>query len=97
SATPTADERRVYVCWANPKEYLVVALDHDGKEAWRADLGPFRSGHGFGSSPIVHEDLLIVPNDQDGTSSVVALECTTGKVRWKVPRKAKATYTTPCI
>jgi outer membrane protein assembly factor BamB len=97
SATPAADGRRVYVCWANPQEYLVVAVDHDGKEAWRADLGPYRSGHGFGASPIVCGDLLIVPDDQDGPSTLVALDCATGQVRWKVPRRSKATYTTPCL
>jgi outer membrane protein assembly factor BamB len=97
SATPAVDGRQVYTCWGNPKEYLVVAHEHDGKEAWRIDLGSYRSGHGFGASPIVHDGLLIVPNDQDGPSSLVALECATGKVRWKIPRKAKATYTTPCI
>jgi len=97
TATPAVDERHVYVCWGNAREYLVVALDHDGKEVWRADLGSFKSGHGFGPSPIVHEDLLIVPNDQNGDSALYGLERTTGKVRWKVPRQSKAHYTTPCV
>jgi outer membrane protein assembly factor BamB len=97
SATPAVDERHVYLCWGSPKEYLVVALDHDGKEVWRTDLGPFRSGHGFGASPIVHEDLLIVPNDQDGQSALFGLDRATGNVRWKVPRRSKASYTTPCV
>jgi outer membrane protein assembly factor BamB len=97
SATPAVDERHVYVSWANAKEYLVIALDHAGKEKWRVDLGPFRSGHGFGASPIVHQDLVIVPNDQDGDSSAIALESATGKVRWKVPRKSKSSFATPCV
>jgi outer membrane protein assembly factor BamB len=97
SATPVLDEKHVYVSWAGPKEYLVAAVDHDGKEIWRTDLGPYRSGHGFGTSPIVHGDLLIVPSDQDGPSTLFALECGTGKVRWKVPRKSKASYATPCV
>jgi outer membrane protein assembly factor BamB len=97
SATPAVDERHVYVSWGSPKDFLVAALDHDGKEAWRTDLGPFRAGHGFGASPIVHEDLLIVPNEQDGQSSLVALERDTGKVRWKAPRRSKSGYATPCV
>jgi outer membrane protein assembly factor BamB len=97
TASPAVDEKRVYVCWGSPREYLVVALDHDGKEVWRADLGTFKSGHGFGPSPIVCGDLLIVPSDQDGTSAVFGLERATGKMRWKVPRRSKASYTTPCI
>jgi outer membrane protein assembly factor BamB len=97
TATPTVDDRRVYVCWGNAGEYLVVALDHDSNEVWRVDLGPFKGGHGFGPSPIVHGDLLVVPSDQDGPSVLYGLEATTGKVRWKVPRKSKASYTTPCV
>jgi outer membrane protein assembly factor BamB len=97
SATPAVDDRHVYVSWANAKEYLVIALDHAGTERWRVDLGPFRSGHGFGASPIVYRDLVILANDQDGESSLVALESASGKVRWKLPRKSKSSYATPCV
>jgi outer membrane protein assembly factor BamB len=97
TATPAVDERGVYVAWGNAKEYLVVALDHDGKELWRADLGTFKSGHGFGPSPVVHESLLVLACDQEGPSALYGLECATGKVRWKSPRKSKAHYSTPCV
>lgn len=97
SSTPTVDEQHVYVCWANPKEYLAIALTHEGKEVWRADVGTFRSGHGFGTSPIVYEDLVILADDQDGPGFLIALESKSGKVRWKLPRRSRATYTTPCI
>jgi outer membrane protein assembly factor BamB len=45
----------------------------------------------------VHGDLLIVPNDQEGPSALFALDCTKGDVRWKVPRKSKSAYSTPCV
>jgi outer membrane protein assembly factor BamB len=97
SATPAVDEQRVYVCWGGPGDFLVAALGHDGKEVWRTDLGPYRAGHGFGASPIVHGDLLVVPGDQDGPSALFGFDCATGKLRWKTPRKSRATYTTPCV
>ena len=97
SATPTVDSRSVYVTWASPKEYLVVALDHDGEVRWRVDLGPFKSSHGFGASPIIHDGLLIVANEQNGPSFIVALDCDTGAIRWKVPRRSKASFSTPCV
>src|SRR5262245_37537027 len=97
SATPAVDERHVYVSFATPKEYLVVALDHDGAEKWRTDLGPFKAGHGFGASPIVHDDLVIVPNDQDGASFLAGLDRANGAVRWKTPRQGRSTYSTPCV
>jgi outer membrane protein assembly factor BamB len=97
SATPAVDERHLYVCWGSPKQYLVVALDHNGKEIWRVDLGPYRSGHGFGASPIVFGDTVVIPDDQDSRGALYGLHRSNGKTRWKVPRRSKATYTTPCV
>jgi outer membrane protein assembly factor BamB len=97
SSTPAVDERHVYVCWANAKEYRVIALSYDGKETWRTDVGTFQSGHGFGASPIVHENMVILANDQDGPGFLIALESKSGKVRWRLSRRSRATYTTPCI
>lgn len=97
SATPAADAKRLYVSWATPKEYIVLALDHEGTELWRRDLGPFKTGHGFGVSPIVHDDLLVIANEQDGESSLVALSAADGRARWQVPRDSQVTYSTPCV
>lgn len=99
SSTPALDKDRVYMTWATPDEYIVVALDQaKGRELWRRDLGPFQGEHGYGASPIVFEDLLIVTNDQDGESFVIAFDCTSGKTRWKAERLTEvAAYSTPCI
>jgi outer membrane protein assembly factor BamB len=97
SATPAVDARHLYVAFADARQYLVVALTHDGTEAWRVELGPFLAGHGFGASPVVHEGVVAVANDQDGPGCLLGLDRDTGKVLWKVPRKSRATYTTPCV
>jgi outer membrane protein assembly factor BamB len=63
-------------------------------------LGEFESQHGHGASPIIHENTVIVTNDQDGDSFVIALELATGKPVWKTPRRPAPTFTaygTPCI
>jgi outer membrane protein assembly factor BamB len=101
SSTPTVDDQRVYCAWATPEQFSLVALNHDGSQAWRANLGPFVSMHGFGASPILYEDLVIVTNDQDADSSLIALDRKGGQTRWKVPRKVvekqSASYAAPCI
>lgn len=98
SPTPCVDAERVYVSWSSPESYLVVALDHAGNEAWRCDLGPYVSQHSAGPSPIVYENLLIVGNDQDGESFLVALDKTSGQVVWKTPRRSDhVSYATPCV
>lgn len=99
SSTPALDEESVYYAWANPDSLRVIALrQEDGTPIWEVDLGPFVSQHGFGASPIVYRDLVILPNEQDGESFVVALDSQSGKIRWKTPRRTqKAAYSTPCL
>jgi outer membrane protein assembly factor BamB len=64
SATPTVDGNGVVVVWSTPKQLLMLALDLDGKEMWRKDLGPYVGMHGSGSSPIIVGDQVILANDQ---------------------------------
>jgi outer membrane protein assembly factor BamB len=98
SSTPAADDRHVYLAWASPESLQVVALSHDGARAWRRDLGPVDFKHGFGASPIVVDDLVVMPCDHSGESFVVALDSSTGVVRWRTPRKPGIeSYATPAL
>ncbi len=54
--------------------------------------------HGFCTSPILFEDLLIVNGDHDGDSYIYALNKKSGAVVWKTPREHKTrSYCTPII
>jgi outer membrane protein assembly factor BamB len=64
SATPTVDADGVVVVWSMPNKLLMLALDLEGKELWRRDLGPYVGIHGSASSPIIANDLVILANDQ---------------------------------
>ena len=108
SCTPAVDVDHVYVGWSTPSQTTLKALDHNGKEVWSVDLGPWVSQHGFGTSPIVYKDMLIVNNSQQaaelkpgetpGKSSVIALDRKTGKQIWKTDRgSASASYSVPLI
>src|SRR5262249_13771437 len=53
---------------------------------------------GAGQSPIVVGSKVVLANDQDGTSEVVALEAATGAIAWKTPRPAyRSCYSTPFL
>ncbi|HZZ73103.1 MAG TPA: PQQ-binding-like beta-propeller repeat protein [Pirellulales bacterium] len=103
SSTPAVDKDHLYVAWATPQEYTLVALSHAGKELWRRNLGPFESQHGFGTSPIVFDNMVIITNDQDGPKSfLIAVDCRTGKNVWQNPREhakgnQNCSYSTPSI
>jgi outer membrane protein assembly factor BamB len=98
SATPATDGKLVYVSFFEQPKIQIVAYDFDGKEAWRASPGEFRSVHGFCSSPVLYKDLLILNGDQDATAYLVAYDKATGKERWRTDRPNKTrSYCTPLI
>jgi outer membrane protein assembly factor BamB len=65
SSTPCADGDGVILLWTTAESVLLVALDPDGRELWRRDLGPFVGERGAGTSPIIVDDMVILANDQE--------------------------------
>jgi outer membrane protein assembly factor BamB len=109
SCTPACDARQVYVAWSDPESTRLFAFDHAGNENWSIDLGPWVSQHGFGTSPMLYDDLVVIPCSQEPAknpldmrepkeSFIVAVEQATGKIRWRTQLKVDtACYTVPCI
>jgi len=96
SPSPVTDGTNVYVFF---QEFGLVSYDGAGKERWRLPLGPFNMFYGFGASPILVDDKVILPVDQDSPSSyLIAADKDSGRVRWKVDRPAVISgYSTPII
>ncbi|MCS7159697.1 MAG: PQQ-binding-like beta-propeller repeat protein [Gemmatales bacterium] len=98
SNTPATDGQRVYALFWTGESYVLVACDLEGKTVWEKDLGTYTSQHGAGHSPIVHEGKVILANDQDGTSVLLAFEAGSGQLLWQAPRKPfRACYSTPFV
>lgn len=95
--TPATDGERVYACFGDGS---FVALNFAGDIVWANRDYPFYGQHGLGSSPILHEGLLIMARDgsSDGEdkklgwqkpwdqSFVLALDAKTGRERWRGKR-----------
>ncbi|HMJ92272.1 MAG TPA: PQQ-binding-like beta-propeller repeat protein, partial [Candidatus Acidoferrum sp.] len=58
--TPVTDGKKVYATFGDGS---IVAVTFDGAVAWTNREVKFYSRHGLGSSPIVHEELVIQPYD----------------------------------
>ena len=108
SSTPAVDADAVYVAWSDWGHMNVAALDHAGKDLWQVDLGPFVNQHGFGSSPMLHDGLVVVNCSQEdpknpqapqpAASFIVALDAKTSKESWRLPRQTHtASYSVPCV
>lgn len=100
NASPVVDGEHVVALFVSRDHFWVRAFAHDGRELWSRDLGTFESQHGHGASPMIYRDTVIVTNDQDGDSSVVALSLRTGEPRWTAARRTArggTAYGTPMI
>ncbi len=99
SSTPAVDGKRVVFAWGTPDQLTVAALSHEGELLWKKDLGPVSGGHGFGGSPILYNDLVVLNNDQEKQEgNLLALNAETGEVVWTVERKSeRISYAVPCV
>jgi outer membrane protein assembly factor BamB len=96
SPSPVTDGTNVYVFF---QDFGMLSYDAAGKERWKLPLGPFNMFYGFGASPILVDDKVILPVDQDNpTSYLIAVDKNTGKLRWKVDRPVVISgYSTPIV
>lgn len=108
SCTPAVDADFIYVAWSDPEHTYLKAIDHDGQEKWSVDMGEHVTQHGFGTSPMLVDDLVIISKYQEnpkrpdggtpGESFVLAVDRKTGTERWRTKRATDSTsYSVPCI
>lgn len=81
TATPAVDADGPVVTWTTPDEVILLALDLDGNETWRRDLGPFVGQHGSGSSPIIVDDMVVLANEQGDPQLLARLMGREGETR----------------
>ena len=93
SPTPIVDGDRVYVHFGS---YGTAAVSTSGEILWTARF-PYVTQHGYGGSPILYDDLLVLNGDGYDVAFVLALDTRTGEVRWKADREdpVSQAYSTP--
>jgi len=96
SASPVTDGEHIFASFGSRGLYC---LDLDGKVVWEKDLGDMRTRNEFGegSSPVLHDDTIVVNWDHEGDSFIVALDKRNGKERWRVAREEPTSWATPLI
>ena len=93
--SPASDGKHVFAYFAAIG--LVAAIDQDGNEIWRNEIGAYPTGNGFGtgSSITVGDQKVFVQCDNDESSFVVAFDSKTGKEAWRKPRDSRTSWATP--
>ena len=93
-STPTVNADKVYSL--NKKGVLTCHDAGSGKLVWRMDpqkeFGAKRPGqYGFGASPVVVDEMVIVPVRLNG-GALFAFDKKTGKVMWKAFHRGNRSY-----
>jgi outer membrane protein assembly factor BamB len=99
SGTPACDGERIFMSFVHGDAVFTTALDRDGNPIWQTRISDFVVHQGYGASPAVWEDLVIVAADSkgEGGGAVCGLDRTTGAVVWRNARPAKPNYASPVI
>lgn len=97
--TPITDGKYVIAYFGSEGVYC---YDFKGKLIWKKNLGGISTfGMGVGTSPVLHENLVILVCDQSlgkpKDSFMVALDKKTGKEIWRVERPIQGSWATPVI
>ena len=94
-ATPACDGQRIYVFFGS---YVLICYDLACDKLWEHRMGPFQDEYGAGSSPVLIDGNVILNQDHDIDSFLMAIDRSTGKTVWKTARPdAVRSYSTPTL
>lgn len=96
SASPATDGEHVYASFGTHGLYCLTV---EGELVWKKDLGEMQSkhGHGEGSTPVLHGDILAVNWDHEAGSFLVALDKETGEEKWRTSRDEATSWASPVV
>jgi outer membrane protein assembly factor BamB len=102
NSTPATDGRRIVALLGSEG---LFCFDSDGRRLWHHDLGPMDAGPyttpteqwGFGSSPVIHDEAVIVQCDTLSGQFLAKMNLEDGRELWRVPRRDVATWSTPAV
>lgn len=97
SSTAAWDGERLYVNFLNEKAIHTTALDASGRIVWTQRVAEYVTHQGFGASPVVHGDTVLVSADHKGGGKISGLDRRTGRIVWQQARPKIANYTTPAV
>ena len=99
SPTPAFDGEDLLVVFYTNDAIMLTRVTLDGRTLWQkkvADFKPKRFQFGYGASPLVEENLVIVAAEYDGKDSgLYAFDRRTGDRVWKVKRPSNLNFASP--
>jgi outer membrane protein assembly factor BamB len=97
SSTIAADGDRLYINFLNQSAVWTTALDMTGKVLWQQKISDYVIHQGYGSSPTVYQQLVIVAADNKSGGAIVGLDRQSGEIVWRHERPQKPNYPSPVV
>jgi len=97
NGTVASDGQRAYIAFFNSGKVTATAVDLEGNEVWRTELGAFNSKFGFAPSPILYKSFVIFAVDNRGGGYIAAVDSESGDIAWRIARPAENSHSTPAI
>ena len=99
SQTIATDRKSIFAVFSHHKQIELYCLSLDGKKLWSKVVGPYNPAYqfGYGTSPIVYEDKVIVSNENKTNGGLFAFNTETGDPVWKIDRGASTSWSTPVV
>jgi len=97
SSDVVSDGERLFVNFLNNGAIFTTALDLSGKQLWQRRVCDFQVHQGFGSSPVVYQNIVLVSADHRGGGKMTGLNILTGEIVWQQDRPPVANYASPGI
>lgn len=97
SSTVACDGERLFINFLNSGSVYTTALSRDGEKLWQTEITRYQVHQGYGSSPAVHENLVLVSADNKAGGAIAALHRGTGEILWKHERPSTPNYTSPIL
>jgi outer membrane protein assembly factor BamB len=95
SSSPASDGERVYSFFGS---YGLLCYDRNGQLQWSKPMGPFQDEFGAASSPVLVDDKVILNEDHDVDSFLLAIDKRSGEECWKASRAGFVrSYSTPGV
>ncbi len=97
SATVACDGERLYINFLNGNAIHTTAIDLHGKQIWQTKITDYQVHQGYGSSPLLLDDLVIVSADNKSGGALAALNSKSGKIVWRHDRPKMPNYVSPIL
>ena len=97
SGTPAFDGDKFYISFFNDGAIYTTAVDASGTNVWQRKISDYVIHQGYGASPFLHKDLVIVAADNKGGGLVKGLSRESGETVWEHKRPATPNYSSPVV